>query len=670
MPLDSIDAGLLNMIAMHIFDQVAVTDEPHAMLLGVGHLAHVSRSFCQLQRAFNEQARLQLAIRHQGHPSEHVLALGPPNYGLILNAHDQLQRDLLKFKEGRVQREIWSTSTDPITRLGKPDAHHSVLIELEEEADGVARCLKYDGVDVVSRAWTRSVLVKYFAFLDRTEWRQQAEADACQIYGTPERDMYTALTRLLTQAALKLGGMYARVELWWLAHANRDHWHINTPTGLPHVDGESATPSDLYNWLSHNRSLLLAMCRAHVVEAHRALHTACKRAERLLLHDRRWRTFEEMMSDASSGAYGKRFDPHHLVMWADLCEADGRPDDAEKILIFTHAISCPLDSSRLCAPRLRRLWAADIIVARRDPHARLPSRKLADEGCCTLSACWGLPAQPCAQSHPANWQPPPTHRGRGVRGRGGDAIIDRMGQVALHYALPTDPYDSDSRAGDPESRFTQLDLDYDLFASGVVGMVGYTLLGAAGRMAGDQAQPRRFMLARDFHLEGFDETDGVVCATACAIDDDPGDGVRELPLGWSFLRSHWRNGMRTYGPSELEWNGHAVSVKVSLGGVEVWVDGTIVDGDIVSDNPFHGGRAWPSMEIECEHDNFTFHVTTDLGGHPWAWKLRCLRCCIDDECPCARYLKTRKRGSSEPKGRGRGGYGCSGEGTAGCSGNY
>ena len=78
MPLDSIDAGLLNMIAMHIFDQVAVTDEPHAMLLGVGHLAQVSRSFCQLQRAFNEQARLQLATRHQGHPSEHVLALVHP----------------------------------------------------------------------------------------------------------------------------------------------------------------------------------------------------------------------------------------------------------------------------------------------------------------------------------------------------------------------------------------------------------------------------------------------------------------------------------------------------------------------------------------------------------------------------------------------------------------
>jgi len=299
-------------------------------------------------------------------------------------------------------------------------------------------------------------------------------------------------------------------------------------------------------------------------------------------------------------------------MWADLCEADGRPDDAEKILIFTHAIGCPLDPSGLCAPRLRRLWAADIIVAERDAHARLPSHKLADEGCRTLSACWGLPARPCAQSHPANWQPPPTHRGRGVRGRGGDAIIDRMGQVALHCAHPTDPYDSDSRADDPESRVTQLDLDDELFASGVVGMVGYTLLGAAERMARDQAQPSRFMLARDFHLEGFDETDGVVCATACAIDDDPGDGVRELPLGWSFLRSHWRNGMR----NGMEWKGHAVSVKVYLGCAEVWVDGTIVDGDIVSDNPFHGGRAWPSMEIECEHDNFTFHVTTDLVDTP------------------------------------------------------
>ena len=708
MSLDLLDTESLRAVAA-LSSECYDWFEEYAIWRGLASLARVSRMFLGIERD-----ALQL-MQEQIHNVRlvHVRAFGHrPHWGLILHAQAELEHTL-RSNDRQMLRV--KAANDEVPRcVGPAGPHHMLLLQLQDEAKDCLDTLRHAfynvsagdrKIDGLLRAEVHVLILKMLLFLDRVDLRLQARDEATHLYSTNAPELLVAelqveismarpsgLTDLLRFAAVLLGGgalSYAisSFEMWWYCCADPDTWEVGADLVpeqeagmLLHEKYERCLREDIRSAGGAATSMLLihAMCLANVHEAHRALRLACLPAESLL-HDTR--VLPRVHDDV---------EPEDLARWADLCEADGRSHDAERILAVAHAIACPIEQL-LCARRLRSEWR--LLAARpADMEARLPLPEGPAERQLTLHNLrgWHAPAPPQPTNHiaaaPAWPISPHRQHGRSVRGRGGDGLIHRMGLVHLglvsmdealeEMRSPLEEMRRDGERSYGERSYSQLDLDYDMSPSGsgscscTVGCLTYTLLGAIGpsRRSKSPITPRRFVLGRNFCTVGCwagdndaEEDDECAsccecmpCATAPALGRlGAENGIcKRVALGLSFVRKLWRSG----GLAETLWEGHAVEVRVEGS----WVIGRLVGGDIVDARacephqttpaemgcPFARarwkGREWPTLEIKLRPpsvgpDGARRKVVTDLGGVPFAWQLRKTKRCKEEQCACERY---------------------------------
>ena len=701
--------------------------EDYACWRGLANLARVSRIFLAIERDALRLAKEQMGGMMQ---FVHVRAFGRrPHWGLILHAHFELERTLRSDARRTllVVRPVNDEDQSQIRLIGPPGQHHSLLLTLQDEARECLHALQYEcgdngeyKIDGLTRAWIHVLILKMLLFLDRVDLRLKARDEATHLYSTqaPERldaelqDLCTklelcmarpkVLTDLLRFGATLLGGgalsdVISCFELWWHSCADPDTWGDET---IWQVD-QPELPEQKMGMLLHNeyarcvrddvrssrglatsQLLIHAMCRANVPQAHQALWCACLPGE-ALLHDLTGQARDGF------GTEGKARLSEDLARWADLCEADGRAQDAERILAVAHAVACPVEQ-RLCARRLRREWRR-LVAMPADMEARLPLPESSAGFQLTLRDCrgWHTPQPADHAAAAAAWPASPTSpqllHGRSVRGRGGGALVREMGLV--HLGLSSISLDDELE----ERSHQQLDLIDDMGPSGSgihscqIGYLSYALLGAMGPSRRDSNHPnppRRFVIGRNFCTGGCwagdqsasedDECASCTCCMPCATAPTLGrlgteNGICEgVPLGQSFLRKLWRGG----GLADIQWEGHAVEVQLGHG--QPWVIGRVVGGDIVDARvcgpneltpaaggcPFtwahRGGREWPMLEIELRSPSAAgvgsacpgragapavpwTKVVTDLGGVPFAWQLRKTKRCEEQQCACERY---------------------------------